>query len=1543
MSATIAAWCRRALAAVVTAAATLAPVLAQAQAVGPPAQWTSATGFGCASCHNNSASDSGAPAFASNAGNGFPTLVPWSQAPGFQWYSSLASFTTRINAGQAGAMTSLAAASAGERQAVFDYLLAVRNTKVYAVNGSATVTSTFPNATVGGSATGPLTVRIENYRGEALNYTITRLGDTGDFCASSNCLAAFATAGTVSAQSTSTISVHFRPQLSSTASRSITFRITYTSGTTVVPAPVDITLTGTALMPAISVGGWSQAFTAQVGLSVTATATVSNGGSANLSLSNITFSGAGAGDYSLRSPALAGDCAIGSTVSAGTSCTLAVRFAPTALAGSHSGQVNLTHNAVGSPTALTLTGSALQGTLAVSSSTLAYGNVLQGSNSSQSFTLSNTGTAAVSGLGFTIGTASVGDTPGDFTRSGGTCGTTLNAGASCTVQVTFTPSTAAVLNPGATSARAATLTVSSNNASNASAPTVRLTGTSVGLANPTASTPAAFPSTLVGTTSATTRVVTLTNTRANPVTYSLAVTGTNAADFTSPAPVESCQGGGRVIAGGGGSCTVTFSFTPAVPGGAGGRSATATFNFTGSGADPSPPAVPVALSGTATTAPGFAISATSLALASVVNTASTPGVLTVSNTGTANLVLSSLTLGGSFPADYTLGGTCTAGGTVAPGGNCTVSVTFTPGAVGARGATLTLAHNDSTVNGGSTVVTLSGTGSPSLAAVLDLSGVSSLSFGDVLQGASSQLGFSIRNGNTNAGADALLLNGLSIVGAQAGDFTRGGTCTASTSLAGGQSCTVTVSFAPQAAGARSASVSISTTAAGGASVALSGNGVALADAALTGVPLAAFPSTLVTTTSATTRTLGISNPRANAVSYTAAFSGTNAGDFAVTSQSCPSRVVPGGGSCTVTVSFTPANGAAGARSATLGFTLAGTGADPAPAALATAVSGTAELPAPAFGISATALSFSAVVGSPVTRSAVVTNTGTATLALSGLSFSGTQASDFALDASNSCTATTTLAPAAACTLVVRYAPAAAGSGSAVLTLTSNAAGSPHAVALSGTATPAPAPRIALSALSLTFGSTQLGASSRQDITVQNTGDAALNFSAFVFSGAAAADYSRSGSCAVGTPLAPAAQCVLGVLFQPGTVGTRSAALAVQSDANNGNASVSLTGTAVPVPAPVVSLSAAGGLPLDFGAQTVGGLYPSRRLTLANTGTADLAVAGLVVEGAGFSDAGTGNCPATLAAGASCSIDVSFTPTAVQSYTGTLRVTSNAAGSPHTAALQGRGTAAVVPSLVWDPVVAQLDFGQVAAGTVSAVQSATLRNQGPGGVTITLLNALGLDSAAFSVTAGSCTLGQVLFEGQSCRIDVRFAPATAGAKTARVQVAGSGSAPADLVLAGTGLGGPNPGLALSTRALDFGSVRAGTASLPLELTLAANGSGVVQVTALTAPAGFTLQRKTCPPPPFSLQAGAECSVTLSFVPGGAGAASGQLTVVSDAPGGDLTVALRGQGEPEPDLSSGGCSLVRGPTLFDPTLWLLALAAVAGLAYRRRARARQRSGR
>ena len=155
-----------------------------------------------------------------------------------------------------------------------------------------------------------------------------------------------------------------------------------------------------------------------------------------------------------------------------------------------------------------------------------------------------------------------------------------------------------------------------------------------------------------------------------------------------------------------------------------------------------------------------------------------------------------------------------------------------------------------------------------------------------------------------------------------------------------------------------------------------------------------------------------------------------------------------------------------------------------------------------------------------------------------------------------------------------------------------------------------------------------------------------------------------------------------------------------------------------------------------------------------------------------------------------------------------------------------------------------------------------------------------------------------------------------------------------------VGGTPAFLTASAASLSLGSVRVGAQSAPVELRLASAGNGVVQVTGMESGAPFTVHSKTCPSPPFTLLSGSDCTVTVTFTPTDARAATATLRISTDANTKALEVPLAGNGEEKADVSSGGCSMASGDTLADPTLWALLLLAIAAIIYRHRARAAPR---
>src|SRR5207244_1316720 len=117
--------------------------------------------------------------------------------------------------------------------------------------------------------------------------------------------------------------------------------------------------------------------------------------------------------------------------------------------------------------------------------------------------------------------------------------------------------------------------------------------------------------------------------------------------------------------------------------------------------------------------------------------------------------------------------------------------------------------------------------------------------------------------------------------------------------------------------------------------------------------------------------------------------------------------------------------------------------------------------------------------------------------------------------------------------------------------------------------------------------------------------------------------------------------------------------------------VTLGKTAV-TSAPTATLSPTS---LTFSAQGIGTTSPAKSVTLKNTGTASLTITSIAITGTNAGDfAQTHTCGTSLAAGASCSINVTFKPTASGTRTATLSISDNGGGSPQSVPLTGTGVA-----------------------------------------------------------------------------------------------------------------------------------------------------------------------------------------------------------------------------------------------------------------------------
>ncbi len=187
------------------------------------------------------------------------------------------------------------------------------------------------------------------------------------------------------------------------------------------------------------------------------------------------------------------------------------------------------------------------------------------------------------------------------------------------------------------------------------------------------------------------------------------------------------------------------------------------------------------------------------------------------------------------------------------------------------------------------------------------------------------------------------------------------------------------------------------------------------------------------------------------------------------------------------------------------------------------LSATAEAQSPAVGFSPTSLSFGSqnIGTTSAAQSVTMTNKGTTTLTITKIYVGGSNSPDFAFQ-SNTCYPS--VSAGASCTITDQFRPSQSGAETAYISIADSATGSPQLVNMTGTGVSSSL-SVSLSTTSLSFGSQNIGTTSAgQNVTLTNTGSAALSISSIAVTGSNNGDFAQTNSC--GSSLAAGANCTL---------------------------------------------------------------------------------------------------------------------------------------------------------------------------------------------------------------------------------------------------------------------------------------------------------------------------------------------------------------------------------------------------------------------------------
>jgi Abnormal spindle-like microcephaly-assoc'd, ASPM-SPD-2-Hydin len=289
---------------------------------------------------------------------------------------------------------------------------------------------------------------------------------------------------------------------------------------------------------------------------------------------------------------------------------------------------------------------------------------------------------------------------------------------------------------------------------------------------------------------------------------------------------------------------------------------------------------------------------------------------------------------------------------------------------------------------------------------------------------------------------------------------------------------------------------------------------------------------------------------------------------------------------------------------------------------------------------------------------------------------------------------------------------------------------------------------------------------------------------------------------------------------------------------------------------------------------------AKTVTLTNSGTATLNITSITATG-DFAVKST-TCGLTLAAGASCKVNVTFTPTAINARTGNLTFVDDAANSPQSVSLKGTGTA-----IAFSPTSAV--FSAQLVGTISLKKSVTITNKSAVSVTFSGFALAGTNPGDFHIASNGC--GSTLAAGANCAVGLTFQPTAIGTRRATLNVSDNGGgSPQVLQISGIGTI-----ISLTPTKLSFGTVTVGTTSVAQSVTVANKGTVAVSFTGFailgTNVADFLISSNSCG---TSLAAGAHCVVQIKFKPTATGARSATLNGSDNGGGSPQKVLLAGSG-------------------------------------------------
>jgi hypothetical protein len=457
---------------------------------------------------------------------------------------------------------------------------------------------------------------------------------------------------------------------------------------------------------------------------------------------------------------------------------------------------------------------------------------------------------------------------------------------------------------------------------------------------------------------------------------------------------------------------------------------------------------------------------------------------------------------------------------------------------------------------------------------------------------------------------------------------------------------------------------------------------------------------------------------------------------------------------------------------------------------------------------------------------------------------------------NDCPAT--LPAGLSCHINVQYQPVAGTEGKVVSVINIDTSAGPFMVNLTAQRS---SESLEPSARSIQFGFQYVGATPLPRVmTLTNTDVQPVTVGGVSVSG----PFTQTNNCTAS--LSPHASCRVSVSFVPTNNGSFTGTLTVNSGGTGSPSTISLAGS-------TQVLADIGVSPYSLSIPAILGSSDTGSVTLTNVSSSMVALSTFSLTPSAFTQ--TNDCNGSLAAAATCTVTVTFTPSVVGTVNGSLTINFSGQGSPQIIPLTGTGGTPL------EFIPTSIEFGQQALNITSTPQNVSLSNQSTSPVTINSVNV----SGDFQLASNQCP--NPIQPSFSCYLQVTFTPTAAGAATGTLTVSASDSSTLHTVSL-TGTGAVIPQVSLTPLSLLFNTQQAGTTSPPQTVALANTGDATLNISGVTARGDFA-QTNNCGTP---VAAGSGCTINVTFTPTGGGTRNGTLSITDNAPGSPQTVSLSG---------------------------------------------------